>query len=386
MKLLSKAYYIRKIVRFANNKQKEESRDFIYEDCVRSFRKRLEYNGLPVDEPVQGEESYIKFWQQFCPRVEPYTYRFFSRIVGPDPHIIPEDIAYNYIESVLNPEKFRDFYSDKNMYSRYIHPTNGIPKSYLCRIDGGLLLSEGIYHGFDLSAREIAKIVDGEGKTDKVILKPSNYSHSGQQVMLFERIEGIFTNGDKELSGSFLKNFGTDFVVQEVIEQHPYLSQFSSSSCNTMRIMIYRSVVDESVNVFGAVLRIGHEGSVVDNLFAGGGFVVINVETGELGRVIYNQYGQASDSINNVDFSKESYKLPFWEQAVTFAKSVARQVPHHRLLAQDIVVDKDGQSRLIEFNVDGFNWGFTMYAGKIPFGDKFDEVIKYCLENKKLRK
>lgn len=204
--------------------------------------------------------------------------------------------------------------------------------------------------------------------------------------MLFERKEGIFTNGDKELSGSFLKNFGTDFVVQEVIEQHPYLSQFSSSSCNTMRIMTYRSVVDESVNesvnVFGAVLRIGHEGSVVDNLFAGGGFVVINVETGELGNCVYNQYGQATTSINNADFSKESFQLPFWEQAVDFAKSVARQVPHHRLLAQDIVIDKDGQSRLIEFNVDSFNWGLTMYAGKIPFGDKFDEVIDYCLKRK----
>lgn len=203
---------------------------------------------------------------------------------------------------------------------------------------------------------------------------------------MFERKEGIFTNGDKELSGSFLKNFGTDFVVQEVIEQHPYLSQFSSSSCNTMRIMTYRSVVDESVNesvnVFGAVLRIGHEGSVVDNLFAGGGFVVINVETGELGNCVYNQYGQATTSINNADFSKESFQLPFWEQAVDFAKSVARQVPHHRLLAQDIVIDKDGQSRLIEFNVDSFNWGLTMYAGKIPFGDKFDEVIDYCLKRK----
>lgn len=222
----------------------------------------------------------------------------------------------------------------------------------------------------------------GGGKANKVFLKPSNYSHSGQRVMLFEKKEGIFTNGDKELSGSFLKKFGTDFVVQEVIDQHPYLSQFCSSSCNTMRIMTYRSVVDESVNVFGAILRIGHEGSVVDNLFAGGGFVVINVETGELGNCVYNQYGQASTLINRTDFSKESYILPFWEQSVDFAKSVARQVPHHRLLAQDIVIDKVGQSRLIEFNVDGFNWGLTMYAGKIPFGNKFDEVIDYCLKRK----
>lgn len=163
MKLLSKAYYIRKIVRFANKKQEEELRDFIYEDCVRSFRGRLEYNNMPVDEPAQGEELYIKFWRQFCPRVEPYTYRFFSRIVGPNPHIIPEDIASIYIESVLNPERFRSFYSDKNMYSRYIYPTTSIPKTYLCRIDGGLLMSENNHYGFDLSSRDIAEILDGGG-------------------------------------------------------------------------------------------------------------------------------------------------------------------------------------------------------------------------------
>ena len=44
----------------------------------------------------------------------------------------------------------------------------------------------------------------------------------------------------------------------------------------------------------------------------------------------------------------------------------------------DLMYDIDGNVRFIESNVDGFNWSFCMYAGGIPFGGKFDEVINYC--------
>lgn len=380
MKRIDKAYILRHIIRFANKRQKEEERQFIYDDCVQAFKKRLEYNNIPVDIKSAGEEEYIKFWNQFCDRVEPYTYRFFSRIVGPNPHIVPENIAGEYIESILNPEKFRDFYSDKNMYSRYIQPSIAIPHQYIHRIEGGLMVHENKYYSFDISAKEVAELIGWN--VDKVVLKPSNYSHSGSHVMLFRRKNDVFCNDNDELSGRFLNYYEKDFVIQEVIEQHPFLSQFCKSSCNTMRIMTYRSVIDESVTVFGAVLRIGHEGSFVDNLFAGGGFVVINIDTGELGKVIYDEYGRPADSINGISFATNNYIIPFWEQATHFAKSIAQQIPHHRLLAQDIIIDCRGQSRLIEFNVDGFNWSFTMYGGKIPFGEKFNEVIDYCMKYK----
>lgn len=359
----------------------EVERQYRYDDCVDKFRERLEKNNIPISQPAPGEDEYQHFWQQFCPIVEPYSYRFFYHIVGENPHIVPEDVASAYIESILNPENCRLLYSDKNLVSKIIRPESSMPYSYLYRVAGGRrMISEKGYHDFTISSKDLAQII-GQS-VNKIILKPSNFSHSGANVMLFKRENGIYKNNSIELSGPFLQRYGKDFVIQEVIEQHPYLSQFCTTSCNTIRVMTYRSVIDESINVFGAVLRIGHEGSVVDNLFAGGGFVVIDIETGKLGHCVYNQYGQVTRSINNIDFSINDYNLPFWDQVIAFSKRIAEQVPHHRLLAQDIVVDKAGRSRLIEFNVDGFNWGFTMYAGKIPFGDKFDEVINYCLENK----
>ena len=58
-----------------------------------------------------------------------------------------------------------------------------------------------------------------------------------------------------------------------------------------MPIISYRSVIDEQIYILSAAIRIGHEGSVVDNLHAGGGFVGIDVVTGEMQHEVLDQYG-----------------------------------------------------------------------------------------------
>ena len=166
-------------------------------------------------------------------------------------------------------------------------------------------------------------------------------------------------------------------MLQEAISQHPYLMQFCSSSVNTMRLCMYRSVVDESVVMFAAALRIGHQGSIVDNLHAGGGFVKIDVNSGMLGHVVYNQYGEMSKSLNGVNFD-ENYQIPFWNEIRQYAISIASQIRHMRLLALDVSLDDKNKPRLIEFNVDGFAYWIPMFSGQQVFGDKMEEVIDYC--------
>ena len=380
MKKIDKEYIKRHIVRYANRIQTEEERMYLHNSCAEAFKKRLERNNIPAEEPAPGEEEYIKFWQQFCERVEPYTYRFFSRIVGPNPHIVPEDIANLYIESHLNPEKFRSFYSDKNMYSRYIKPASSVPYSYIFRVNGGLMMSGDDYFDFNISSKEVAKIIGDN--VQKVVIKPTTDTYGGAKILLFKRENDAFVHDKIELSGSYLKSYGKNFAIQEVVEQHPFMNQFCKTSCNTMRIMTYRSIVDESVSVFGAIQRIGGEGSFVDNITSGGGYIPIDVESGKFGKCAYDHWARPTDSIHNVSFNDKEYVLPYWKQAADFAKSIANQVVHQRLLAQDIVIDKDGNPRLIEFNVGGFWWGASMYSGRIPLGDKFDEVIEYCLKHK----
>jgi hypothetical protein len=60
------------------------------------------------------------------------------------------------------------------------------------------------------------------------------------------------------------------FVLQERIRQHPWFAAWNQSSLNTIRMMTYRSVVDNAVHPLGAVVRFGRPGSLVDNQAAGG--------------------------------------------------------------------------------------------------------------------
>lgn len=379
MKLLNK------IFRFAKKQYVEYNYKQDYDYCAAVFRQRLVKNGIPADEPAEGEDAYIHFWQQFHRRVEPYTYRYFHTLLGTDPRITPEDLANRYIAPLLNPIRFRAYYSDKNMYRHYIKPMESLPQSWLYRIMGGRMYcrSNDVWDTvpFDISAEQLAVKIDSS--VMKLVLKPSIDSNSGRGVMLFERIDETFTSSVGHLSGKFLCSYGDNWILQEAIDQHEYLKQFSKTSINTMRIMTYRSVIDDSAMVFAACLRIGLNGSFVDNLFAGGCFVPIDLKTGRLGKKLFNRYWQTITEINGIDFLKSDFVLPFWGQAVEFAKSIALQVPHARLIAQDILIDDNGNPRLIEFNVNDFDWALAMTCTKnVPFGDKFEEVIEFCLKHK----
>lgn len=377
---------VTKLIRYGKKRYVEYKYKKAHDYCANVFRMRLIKNNIPVDEPAPGENEYVKFWQQFHKRVEPYTYRYFHRLLNNDPRIIPEDIANRYIEPVLNPIRYSGFYSDKNTYRFYIQPKEAIPFAWCYRSLGGSMYSmtdNGVKAiSFDLTAVQLASIVDVSVK--KLVLKPSVNSNSGRGVLLFTRDNDVFTTSDGgELSGSFLKSYGNDFVLQEALTQHPYLQQFSTTSINTMRIMTYRSVVDDSISVIAACLRVGNNGSFVDNLFAGGCFVPIDIRNGKLDKVLYNRFWQTTTMMNGVDFAASCYMLPFWKIASEFAKCVATQVPYARLLAQDILVDVNNCPRLIEFNVDNFDWAMAMACTRdVPFGEKFDEVIAYCLQHK----
>lgn len=220
------------------------------------------------------------------------------------------------------------------------------------------------------------------------ILKPSKGSSSGRGIMLFRydesRKEYVSTT-NQVLDGPFLETYRDDWVLQEVVEQHPYIAQFCHSSLNTMRIFTYRSVVDEQIIITAAALRIGHEGSIVDNMHAGGGMVGIDVKTGELGKYVFDQYGNKTTSLNTINFLESTFIIPEWEKILDFSKDVASINTDCRLIALDIALDINNNPRFIEWNVGGMGYSFwiSMMTGVTPFGDKTDEVVEYCIKHKK---
>ena len=340
-------------------------------------------NGIDPYKPQKGEEQYLALWHKVSPKVEPYTYRFFSHRMGQVPYIVPESIGHLFLERYLNPLRYQSFYSDKNAYNMYLDSSVS-PKILISRINGSRLMDENfrLIEKFSNNIRTItaANISEVLAQYDKVCLKPSIDTDSGTGVLLFSKgADALFKTIDGTvLSGEFLNGYGTNFNIQEVLAQHPYLAQFNDTSVNTLRLSVYRSVVDERLHVNGAFLRIGVKGSFVYNVHAGGRFVGIDTATGKLQKTTLDQYGTRRAEWNGIDFSKTDFTIPQWDKITAFAKMLASHNIHMRLHSMDISMDCSGTPKMIEMNFGGFAYWMHMMCGQDVFNGEVEDVIVYC--------
>jgi len=352
----------------------------VYKGYRRQYKDFLAKNQYE-NTKLEGEDQYIQLWKQLSPRVEPYSYRFYSHYMDKPllKYVIPEDICRTIIEYYLNPSRYKDFYSDKNTYKRYISKQECLPRTLLCRINGSNLLNEK-FEKASVDFLSDAQTIHSYMKDyQRVVLKPSVDSESGRNVLLLTSDGTVFKDSSgATIGGQYLKTFGNDFVVQEALTQHPYLAQFNESSVNTLRLFTYRSVVTEEVSVNGALIRIGGKGNFVDNAHAGGRFVGIDVKTGILQKKTLDQYGTVQNIWNDIDFSTSEFQIPYWDKVCEFAKYVSSQIRHCRIIQLDITIDNQNNPRLIELNIGSFSLWLFMMTNQTIFGDEMQSVIDYC--------
>lgn len=321
---------------------------------------------------AEGEDDFIKRWSVLSPRIDVYAYRFYSHYCGCNPNIVPDDIGHSVIEKFLNPPEYRPAYADKNLFPLIIGKDH-VPRTVVCRVNGGVLL-DGDFAKADKPLSEYI------GDAQALILKPSVESHSGMRVMKFVRKDGSFISHDCKitLTEDFLLSYHKNFCLQEAVIQHPFMSKLCPTSVNTIRLCLYRSVKDNQPVVPAGLIRIGKEGAVVDNSGAGGMFVGVDVESGELGKYLIDQYGNRQTTWNGIDFAKENLVVPNWDKVMDFAKYISTRIIHHRLIALDISLGADGNPILIEYNINFFGYGLYMFTNQEVFGNHLDEVIAYC--------
>ena len=345
-----------------------------YRFYTSQFKRYLELHHFD-DKKAPGEDAYLGLWHSLSKKVDPYSYRYFCHFCGYTPRIVPEDIGHSVIEDVLCPTAYRGVYSDKNLFPLIVGKEN-LPQTFIYRINGGCLL-DSEYHPIDKDVLTYLTSVDS------VILKPSINSCSGQGIKKFIRRGDGFFSVDKgvALTKEYLLAYSDDFCLQRAIEQHPFLSQLCPSSVNTIRISLYRSIRNDESIVTASVLRIGKAGSVVDNAHSGGFFTGVNKDTGELEKYVIDQFGNKKEEWNGVNYASDPLIIPNWDKVLSFAKTVGGKILHHRLIALDIALDKNGDPVLIEYNLGLFSYWLFMYTNQEVFGEYTDEVIAYCKQH-----
>lgn len=187
--------------------------------------------------------------------------------------------------------------------------------------------------------KDLNKANDFINKHSKLILKPIR-GHSG---------EGIKILASDEINDDLIFNYVRKggLIMEELIIQDSRMAALNSSCINTVRLATFND--GKQLNIFGAALRMGRAGAIVDNAGAGGIFATLDPEYGMIIKratdLQSNYYVVHPDSAVTIP----GFKIPEWNEAIKMLKQMAEEIPEGKLLAWDLALSEKGWC-LVEIN------------------------------------
>lgn len=161
------------------------------------------------------------------------------------------------------------------------------------------------------------------------------------------------------------------WILEELIEQAPEMCKFNSSSVNSVRIPTFRT--KDGIQIFGTFMRMGREGSVVDNAGAGGIFVRIDETTGQIISDGYTENGEVYVQHPDSKVNFKGFQIPKWDDLRSLAIQCHKDLFEHKYIGWDFALTDNGWVLL-----EG-NWGQFLcqqVSGKKPLKKQIISLIK----------
>ncbi|GAA4831570.1 hypothetical protein GCM10023354_08420 [Garicola koreensis] len=222
-----------------------------------------------------------------------------------------------------------------------------------------------------LDDTEVLKILSRVGRG---IIKPTSLDN-GRGVELLEYAgEDKIGVGSRKLTLRGLKRrYRQNFMVQEIVPQHPTLAAPHPDSLNTLRVVTLRWNGD--VHHLLTFARFGVDGRINDNAGTGGLCVGVQAD-GSFNTYAINEHGKLFESHPDSSVSFKSMpSVPGYGDVVEFARRLHHDVPYFDLLSWDVAIDHDGLPVLIECNFRGAVWLYQLATGQPLFGDFTEELL-----------
>ena len=139
-----------------------------------------------------------------------------------------------------------------------------------------------------------------------------------------------------------------NYLLEQCIVACDELASFHPASLNTIRVVTISD--GDRCEIFGALLRMGAHGSVIDNTHAGGVYAPINVETGTIDIPAIDAYNNHYEVHPDTSLPIKGFHIPYWEQIVATCKAASQTLPNTHFVGWDLCVNHDGQVEIIEGN------------------------------------
>ncbi|PCJ32389.1 MAG: hypothetical protein COA93_09495 [Alphaproteobacteria bacterium] len=216
-------------------------------------------------------------------------------------------------------------------------------------------------HGSPLQSVEDLKKLFGENVGTKLCFKLV-VGHGGAGFKAFEILDKkgkyiakLLSSGEEYTSAELVEMLHDEnpagWVIEEYLQQHAEMAHYNPSSLNTIRMFVYQNNQGEVVTL-GSYLRMGSEGSLIDNLESGGYGVEIDHKTGLLIKdfIFFMSKEKPLLFSNKDNVVIKGDKIPFWTEAEDMGKRALQCYPNTRFLGLDIAITEDGPV-MIEMNI-----------------------------------
>lgn len=129
-------------------------------------------------------------------------------------------------------------------------------------------------------------------------------------------------------------------MLEEVVHQSRILSTLNQSSVNTVRCFTLR--LKKGIIVPWTFMKVGRNGSFVDNGGAGGLLIGINGETGMFNTDGVDEYGCRYEKHPDTGITFKGFSLPEWDSMIALCKEMAAMEPKVPWIGWDMAHTKDG--------------------------------------------
>lgn len=221
----------------------------------------------------------------------------------------------------LHNDTFHDLFRKKHLFNtRY----NDLLKR------DWLYPSESSFEDFQLFCKKhpsfISKIDDGYGGTGVQLINTNKTN-----------LNKLFKQLKKE-----------NRLIEELVIQCNEFSSLHPQSVNTIRVLT--SNLANDLKVYAAFLRIGSNGSLIDNLSISGLCAPIDVETGTVITDALNFIGKKIPFHPNTNVEIKGFKIPKWNEIVKTAIETAKQTPGLKIIGFDFTINSNNEIVVIEAN------------------------------------
>lgn len=321
----------------------------------------LKKGNYPYERPTKEQKQELKtLWGKHKPNLK-YVSLYNYKQDKFDARYIPDDIYYTKIDPYFNDGISCSSLDDKNFYNLYF-PDIKQPKT-IARKNGNIYLDER----YDII--DIETVVRLCITQQRVVIKKSTLSDGGKNIVFWS-----VSDGEEKLRSAL--SAVDNFVVQEIVAQHNSIGKIHPSSLNSIRILTL--TLENEVKVLSTIVRMGANGSNVDNGHSGGIFCGVDND-GRFKNVAYTYMdGQRFDDVHPTTHIKfTDCRIPNYPKCLELVKKLAPRLCRvSRLTSWDLTVDENENPVLIEVNLAYGGLFFHQIANGPVFGELTNRVLK----------